>query len=87
MKWAAAVLGCALLLAQSRPLLDEGASLYRQGRDTEAAAVLERAISGPRADRRARLLLALCRQQSGDPEGAQEVRDPGRRLSEPSRGR
>jgi tetratricopeptide (TPR) repeat protein len=80
MKWGAVVLGCALLLGQPRPPLEEATSLYGEGRYAEAAALLERAIAGPRVDRRVRLLLALCRQQSGDLGSAERVLDETARL-------
>jgi tetratricopeptide (TPR) repeat protein len=80
MKWAPAVLMCALLLAQSRSPLEEATSLYKQGRYTEAAALLERAIAEPPADRRARLLLALCRQQAGDLQAAEKVLEETARV-------
>ena len=80
MRWAGAVLGCALLLAQAPSPLDDATSLYKQGRYAEAAAVLERAVAGPRVDRRARLLLALCRQQSGDLGNAESVLEETARV-------
>jgi hypothetical protein len=66
MKWAAAVLGCAPAGAGASAARRSGDS-GKQGCYAEAATVLERAIAatGPIAGR---LLLALCRQQSGDLE-------------------
>ncbi|MGH9719680.1 MAG: tetratricopeptide repeat protein, partial [Bryobacteraceae bacterium] len=77
MKWAAAALACALLLAQVSSPFDEASRLYNERRFREAAVVLERTQP---ADRKARLLLGLCWQQAGELNKAESVLQETARL-------